>query len=67
MSVRLRSGTEVKIPRAITSRSILANHSSTWLSPEEYVGVKCGYTFGCWARNASTRAVLCAARLSAIT
>ena len=41
MSFFLRSGTEVNTPRAITSRSILANHSSTWFSQEEYVGVKC--------------------------
>lgn len=26
------------MPRAITSRSILANRISTWLSQEEYVG-----------------------------
>src|SRR6218665_3308062 len=32
MGFLLRSGTEVNTPRAITSRSILANHSSTWLS-----------------------------------
>jgi|SRR5579863_932426 len=41
MSLRLRSGTEVKTPRAMTSRSILANHSSTWLSHEEEVGEEC--------------------------
>ena len=41
MSFLFRSATEVKTPRAMTSRSILANHSSTWLSQEEYVGVKC--------------------------
>ena len=35
-----RSETEVKIPRAMTSRSILANQISTWLSQDEYVGVK---------------------------
>ena len=28
------------MPRAITSRSILANQSSTWFSQDEYVGVK---------------------------
>jgi hypothetical protein len=28
-------GTEVKTPRAMTSRSIRANHSSTWLSQDE--------------------------------
>jgi hypothetical protein len=26
----------VKTPRAMTSRSIRANHSSTWLSQDEY-------------------------------
>ena len=52
MRVRLRSGTEVQTPRAMTSRSILANQSSTWLSQEEYVGVKCSCTRGYWARNA---------------
>jgi len=41
LSFLLRSGTEVKTPRTITSRSILANHNSTWLSQDEYVGVKC--------------------------
>ncbi len=29
MSLLFRSGTEVNTPRAITSRSILANHSAT--------------------------------------
>src|SRR6218665_2818382 len=32
MGFLLRSGNVVNTPRAITSRSILANHSSTWLS-----------------------------------
>ena len=41
MSFFLKSDTEVKTPRTITSRSIFPNHSSTWLSHEEYVGVKC--------------------------
>ena len=41
MSFLLRSDTEVHTPRAITSRSILANHNSTWFSQDEYVGVKC--------------------------
>src|SRR5207244_10728418 len=67
MSFRRRSGTEVKTPRAMTSRSILANHSSTWLSQEEYVGLKCRCTLGYWARNALTRVVMCAERSSAIT
>ena len=35
MSVRRRSRTQVKTPRAITSRSIRANHSSTWLNQDE--------------------------------
>ena len=35
MSFLFRSGTEVKTPRAMTSRSIFENHSSTWLSHEE--------------------------------
>jgi hypothetical protein len=39
MSFLFKSETEVNTPRAITSRSILPNHSSTWLSHEEYVGV----------------------------
>jgi hypothetical protein len=38
--LRAKSETEVKMPRAMTSRSILANQISTWLSQEEYVGVK---------------------------
>ena len=41
MSFLLRSVTEVNTPRAMTSRSILANHNSTWFSQDEYVGVKC--------------------------
>lgn len=44
---RARFGTDVKMPRASRSRSILANQSSTWLSQEEYVGVKCSRTWGC--------------------
>src|SRR3546814_8305885 len=67
MSFRFRSGSEVNTPRAITSRSILANHNSTWLSQDEYVGVKCMCTFGWSARNAATALVLCAERLSAMT
>ena len=39
MSFRSRSLTETKMPRAITSRWILENQISTWLSQEEYVGV----------------------------
>jgi hypothetical protein len=35
ISFRYRWCTEVKTPRAMTSRSILANHSSTWLSQDE--------------------------------
>jgi hypothetical protein len=35
MSFLFRSGTEVNTPRAITSRSIFANQSSTWLSQDE--------------------------------
>src|SRR5438132_8477031 len=34
-----QSATEVKIPRAITSRSILENQSSTWFSQDEWMGV----------------------------
>ena len=34
ISFRRRLEMEVKTPRAMTSRSILANHSSTWLSQE---------------------------------
>ena len=34
ISFRRRLETEVKTPRAMTSRSILANHSSTWLSQD---------------------------------
>jgi hypothetical protein len=35
MIFRLRSDTEVKIPRAITSRCSLENQISTWFSQEE--------------------------------
>ena len=35
-----KSANDVNTPRAMTSRSILANHSSIWLSQEESVGVK---------------------------
>ena len=41
MIFRLRSFTDVKMPRAMTSRSSFENQISTWLSHEEYVGVKC--------------------------
>src|SRR5262252_423038 len=67
ISFRRRSATEVKTPRAMTSRSILANHSSTWLSQDEYVGVKCRWTVGWRPKNSVTCWVLCADRLSAIT
>lgn len=67
MNFRLRSGPEAKTPRAIMSRSILANHSSTCLSQEESVEVRHGCTIGYWEKNASTRAVLCAKMLSSIT
>jgi len=35
INLRRRSPTEVKTPRAITSRSILANHSSSWFNQDE--------------------------------
>jgi len=35
MSFLRKSANEVNTPRAITSRSILANQSSIWLSQEE--------------------------------
>ena len=35
MSFRFKSGSEVKTPLAMTSRSILENQSSTWLSHDE--------------------------------
>ena len=35
ISLRERSATEVKTPRAITSRSIFANQISTWFSHDE--------------------------------
>jgi hypothetical protein len=37
VSFRCRSGTEVKTPKAMASRSIRANHSSIWLSQDENV------------------------------
>ena len=40
---RARSETEVKTPRAITSRSIFANQSSTWLSHGNKLGEVKGY------------------------
>ena len=45
-SLRARSATEEKTPREITSRWILPNQISTWLSHDEYVGVKWKRTFG---------------------
>jgi hypothetical protein len=54
------------MPRAITSRSILANHNSTWLSQDEQVGVKCIWTLGFSPRKFSTCLALCAEKLSAI-
>src|SRR5688500_19856662 len=59
-----RSATEVNTPRAITSRSIFANQISTWLSHEEYVGVKWNFTLGLSSRNSLTALVLWAERLS---
>src|SRR5262245_38844331 len=41
ISFRAKSLTDVNMPRAMTSRSIRPNQISTWLSQEEYVGVKC--------------------------
>jgi len=35
MSFLLKSETEVNTPPAMTSRSIMPNHSATWLSYEE--------------------------------
>jgi hypothetical protein len=40
MSLGLKSLTQVKMPRAITSRSIFTNRSSTLFNQDEYVGVK---------------------------
>ena len=51
---RARFGTEVKMSRWITSRSILENHSSTWLSQDEYFGMKCRWTCGRVSRDSST-------------
>jgi hypothetical protein len=47
VSLRARSRTELKTPRAMTWRSILENQISTWFSQDEYVGVKWSFTFGC--------------------
>src|SRR3954467_11459368 len=46
------------MPRARRSRSIFANQSSTWLSQDGYVGVKCRCTFGWSSRNVRTACVL---------
>jgi hypothetical protein len=43
MIFRRRSAMEVKILRAITSRSILANQRSTWLSQDEAVMGRAGH------------------------
>src|ERR671918_1245352 len=40
MSFFSKSLTELNTPRAMISRWILANHNSTWLSQEEYIGGK---------------------------
>lgn len=39
------------MPRAKISSSILTNQISTWLSQEDYVGVKGNRTCGCCWRN----------------
>src|SRR5262245_36666472 len=65
--LRARSATDVKTPRASTSRSTFKNHSSTWFSHDEYVGVKCSRTFAWFRRKVRTACVLWVDRLSAIT
>lgn len=40
MSFLFRSVAEVNTPKAMTSRSISANHNSTWFSQDEYFGVE---------------------------
>ena len=57
----------MKTPRASRSRSIFANQSSTWLSHDEYVGVKWRWTCGWANKNVRTACVLWVDRLSAIT
>ncbi len=54
-SLRRRSAVEVRMPRAMQWRSILANQSSTWLSHELQVGVKCMVTRGWAASQSRTR------------
>ncbi len=38
-SFRARSAVDVKMPRDSTSRCTFENHSSTWFSHDDYVGV----------------------------
>jgi hypothetical protein len=54
MSFRRRSVTDVKMPRAMTPRSIFENHNSTWSSHAEYVGVKWSCSVGWAARKVRT-------------
>src|SRR5215204_2090431 len=55
---------ESNSPCRMRRRSMIENHSSTWLSHEACVGVRCRNTCGCSSRNASTAGVPWAERLS---
>src|SRR6266540_3454268 len=66
-SAQVSSSREQKTPRSRRRRCSSANHRSTWLSHEEYVGVKCSANRGCASSHRWTARALWAERLSQIT
>jgi hypothetical protein len=63
-SAVLSAPSEQKVPRSRQRRSSSANHRSTWLIHDEYVGVKCSPNRGCASSHLCTAGALCAERLS---
>src|SRR5207237_7645874 len=61
------SSSEQNTPRSRQRRCSSANHRSTWLIHDEYVGVKCSWTRGWASSHRCTTGALCADRLSQIT
>src|SRR5437588_5959805 len=63
-SAVVSSSSEQNTPRSRQRRCNSANHRSTWLIQEEYVGVKCSWTRGWASSHRWTAGALCADRLS---
>src|SRR6266513_1472977 len=66
-SAVVSSSREQNTPRSRQRRCSSANHRSTWLIQEEYVGVKCSWTRGWASSQLCTTGALWADRLSQIT